>query len=674
MSLRIRALFLCVNTFFTVCLFFFSLILGVTAVPAAAATVASVTIVRSSPNPAVEGQPVTFTAGVNYTASQLATGTITLTDTFLGASSTLGTITLDPTTGAGTLVVSTLVPGLHNIVGTYSGDSNYAPGSSQPLQQTILSSFSPTTTTMSSSLNPSAIGQSVTFSAAVKTVSGVPTGTVTFYDGATELGSATVVNGGGTKTLNSAAISTSALAAGSHNVQAFYSGDNVFSGSTSSVVVQVAQGSAYATTTVLTPSTTSATAGQPITLTTEVTSVSGTPTGVVQFTDGTSTLATVTLDGTGKAILTTSSLSVGTHTVAVDYSGDANFGTSASGTVSVVIQASPLAATTTMLASSGNPSAVGALITLTATVTSASGTPTGTVEFQDGSSVLGTVALVSGLATLNSVSLTAGTHSLSAVYGGDSNYAGSSGPLIQVVNPPGKVATTTNLTSSSNPSAYGQTITFTATVSGTGGTPSGVVTFTVGTSISSVSLDSSGTAVSTTSALPAGTTTVSAAYSGDTIFGGSTSALVPQKVNPAPTTDSVAPFSGVGTSQTFAFKYSSANGYSYLSTVYALFNSSFTMPNGCIIKYLVASKQMYLYNDAGTAVLGPVTPGVAGTLSNSQCTVNAGASSVSGSLDTLTVNAAVTFAPAFTGLTVHGYAADKGNMKSGWKTLGSWAP
>ena len=74
-------------------------------------------------------------------------------------------------------------------------------------------------------------------------------------------------------------IATSALAAGSHNIQAVYSGDNVFAGSTSAILVQVVQGSAFATTTVLTPSTTSATAGQPITLTTDVTSVSGTPYG-----------------------------------------------------------------------------------------------------------------------------------------------------------------------------------------------------------------------------------------------------------------------------------------------------------------------------------------------------------------------------------------------------------
>src|SRR5271165_1525329 len=99
LTTRIGVWFPCVNTY----LAFFLVLLGAFAAPASAAPVASVTIVRSTPNPAVEGQSVTFTAGVNYTATQPATGTITLTDTFQGASSVVGTITLDPTTGAGTL-------------------------------------------------------------------------------------------------------------------------------------------------------------------------------------------------------------------------------------------------------------------------------------------------------------------------------------------------------------------------------------------------------------------------------------------------------------------------------------------------------------------------------------------------------------------------------------------
>ena len=78
MGLRIEGSFSCINTYLV------SLLLGVLATPGVAAPVASVTIVRSTPNPAVAGQAVTFTAGVNLTATQFVTGTITLTDTFQG--------------------------------------------------------------------------------------------------------------------------------------------------------------------------------------------------------------------------------------------------------------------------------------------------------------------------------------------------------------------------------------------------------------------------------------------------------------------------------------------------------------------------------------------------------------------------------------------------------------
>jgi hypothetical protein len=102
--------------------------------PIAAAPIASVTILRSSPNPAVEGLPVTFIAGANFTVGQAPTGTITLTDTFQGIPAVLGTIALDPATGAGTFITSTLPIGPHNVVASYGGDPNYAPSTSQGLQ------------------------------------------------------------------------------------------------------------------------------------------------------------------------------------------------------------------------------------------------------------------------------------------------------------------------------------------------------------------------------------------------------------------------------------------------------------------------------------------------------------------------------------------------------------
>jgi len=233
------------------------LILAIMA-PPASAQVTSVVKVLATPNPVVLS-PVTFTAGVNWTAAAAPTGTITITDTVMcaGASTpteaSLGTITLGSATsatpGAGTLVVSTFpCVGSNLIVAIYSGDSNYSPGASQPLLETVLEQFTATTATLSSSQNPSAVGQSVRFTAQLQfslTNKTYPTGTVTFKDTSTGnvLGTADVqTSGGGLEKVTLASITTSSLAGGSHAVQATYSGNNLYAPSTSQILNQVLSG------------------------------------------------------------------------------------------------------------------------------------------------------------------------------------------------------------------------------------------------------------------------------------------------------------------------------------------------------------------------------------------------------------------------------------------------
>jgi len=132
-------------------------------------------------------------------------------------------------------------------------------------------------------------------------------------------------------------------------------------------------------------------------------------------------------------------------------------------------------ATTTTLTSSLNPSALGQPVTLTATVSSNGGTPTGSVTFTDaGAGPIGTVTLSNGQASLTISTLVGGNHFIQASYSGDSNFGASAGTLNQGVS---ASATTTTLTSSANPSAFGQSVTFTATVSSSGGTPGGSVRF-----------------------------------------------------------------------------------------------------------------------------------------------------------------------------------------------------
>jgi hypothetical protein len=94
--------------------------------------------------------------------------------------------------------------------------------------------------------------------------------------------------------------------------------------------------------------------------------------------------------------------------------------------------------------------------------------------------------------------------------------------------------------------------------------------------------------------------------------------------------------------------------------------------NSCLAHYNSATNQLFLFNDAGTAELAPVTLGGAGTLSNSQCSIGVAAATVSTSGNNLTLNLPVTFTAAYTGAkTTYMFAAGS-SASSGWQTIGSW--
>src|SRR5256885_7784525 len=150
----------------------------------------------------------------------------------------------------------------------------------------------------------------------------------------------------------------------------------------------------------------------------------------------------------------------------------------------VVVSNATQTATTTSVASSVTPSVFGQSVQFTATVAPASGTgtPTGTVQFiLDGTNFAAAATMSGGSATSPTTgTLTVGTHSVSATYSGDTGFSGSSGSLTQTVN---KADTTTAVTSSTNPSVFGQSVTLTATVSAAApgtGVPGGSVQFAIG--------------------------------------------------------------------------------------------------------------------------------------------------------------------------------------------------
>ena len=154
---------------------------------------------------------------------------------------------------------------------------------------------------------------------------------------------------------------------------------------------------------------------------------SGVPTGTVTFSESGTTLGTGTLNSSGAATFSTSTLAVGSDIITATYSGDATYASS-SNTVTETITAAGTTATTTAVTASPSVAVYGQSVALAATVspTSGSGEPTGTVTFSEGSTTLGTATLESGTATLNTSTLAVGSDTITASYSGDATYAGSS--------------------------------------------------------------------------------------------------------------------------------------------------------------------------------------------------------------------------------------------------------
>ena len=475
----------------------------------------------SSLNPSVFGQAVTFTAKVTPAS---ATGTIQFNDgtTALGAPVAISG-------GSAALTISTLSGGTHAITAAYGGDAVNAPSTSAVLNQTVAV---PATVALNSSVNPSTLGQSVTFTATVSP--GSATGTIQFNDGTKALGTATLSSG-------SAVLAVSTLAVGSHAITAVYSGDASDAGSSSPVLTQIVKPITSSTT--VASSLNPATFGQGVTFTATV--VPNSATGTVQFKDGTTVLGTSALTG-GKATLGVSSLTVGAHSITAVYSGDTN---DTSSTSAILIQTITQAASGVVVSSAPNPSTVGQAVIFTATVTP--NTATGTVQFKDGATNLGAaVALSGGQAALTNATLAVGTHSITAVYSGDTTNAGSTSPILtQTVN---QVVSTAGVTSSKNPSTIGDTVSFTATVAPASAT--GNVQFLDGTtSLGSVAL-TGGSAVIKVSTLAVGAHAIKAVYAGDTNDTPATSPILTQNVDQVATSVALASSqnpSSVGQSVTF---------------------------------------------------------------------------------------------------------------------------
>ena len=300
---------------------------------------ATTTTVALPANSAVFGQTLSLTATVAVTAP--GAGTPTGVVMFMDSATILGPATLSTANGVttATLKITALMLGTNQITALYGGDTNDLASTSAPVSLVVKNA---TTTMVTTSVNSPVFGQAVTLTASTYVPgSGIsnPTGTFTFMDGTTVLGTVPVSIARG---ISSANFTTSALATATHAITAVYSGDSNNLTSTSAPLSLVVNQDA--TTTTVAASANPVAFGQAVTLTATVAVTSpgvGTPTGMVTFMDGTTVLGSGTLrtaNGVTTATFQTPlTLAVATHVITAVYGGDTNDLTSISAPLSLVV-------------------------------------------------------------------------------------------------------------------------------------------------------------------------------------------------------------------------------------------------------------------------------------------------------------------------------------------------
>jgi autotransporter-associated beta strand protein len=451
----------------------------------------TVTTVTANPTSGdVFGQTVMLTANVTGgvpNAANNVTFVDTTTSTTLGFGSTVGgTATLSTTA----LTANTTTG--HTITATYTDPAgNFAP-SSNALTGYMVAKANSSVALVSSVPFPAAatVNQTVMFTATVTnfnfpatTVTNVPAGsTVTFID-TPPIGPITTVD----IPINASGVaiwSPSFSAAGNHTITAQYNIHPTMSPNFNfSNIATLTQRVRLVSTPHVSPNPiANALFGTTLNYTFSVTGSPSTPGGNVAVTDNGSAIAgsPFTLNGSGAVTggINISGLTVGTRSLVFTYSGDGNFAAS-----SVTVTQPVLAATTTTLASTAplpaGSSHYGQAVTFQATVTAsgAANPTTGTVYFIDATAgtLLGSVAVngssQASYTTTSSQLVTLGNHTIEAVFAGNNPYANSplSNTLTQTVT---QAITDTTITAAMpGPSAYGQAVTFTATVTAETGSP-----------------------------------------------------------------------------------------------------------------------------------------------------------------------------------------------------------
>ena len=487
--------------------------------------------VASSANPSTLGQAVTFTATV--TASR---GTATGNARLVIDGANIQTVGLDGSGQAAFNAISNLATGPHTVVVNYLGSFFYFASSGSLTGGQVVNQAT-TTTTVISPINPSYVGQSVTFTAMVAASNGPAPGTVELVVDGSMVQSLDLDESG-----NATFAPIGNFTAGTHSVVVNYLGNGSYLPSTGTLAGGQVVNQATSTIGVVSSRDPSI-FGQPVTFTATATGSAGTPTGTVALLiDGLSVqTAALGLNGTATFAPITA-MAAGTHTIDVSYAGESRYpaglGTLAGG--QVVLEVGTAVA---VAAGMSNP-VYGQPVLLFARVFAQAGTARGMVEFFDGKFSLGFGRLsADGQATLQTSRLGIGPRTITAAYLGDANFQASTAatPATTTV---GKSTPQIAIAASSTSTVFGQNLYLRAwTAAPFGTTPTGTVSFFDGAGgifLGSATLEN-GVATVKAPVLGLGTHTIRAVFNGNTLFNPVTSSIVSVTVSPAATALTVLP-------------------------------------------------------------------------------------------------------------------------------------
>lgn len=449
-------------------------------------TDATTSVLGSSPNPSNAGQAVTLTDTVtSATDNNVPVGGVlfyscTSTTVASCSSTALGAAVALNASGVATTTTTPATGGTYYYEAIYTptDSTNFSASTTNIITQTV-NSTSGSTVFLWSSANPASVGDSVTYVADVLGLfpPGPPfsVGTMTLKDNGAALPSC--VNVPVLFGLATCTVTYQTTLNSPHLIVATYSGDAHHGTGTSNTVNETVKKATPTNKVTNSPTTLGATLKFSATVSGAGIAPTGAVTWNVSGSAGATTCGSTTVLSGGVATCTIIATKAGSYSVSDNYGGDGNYNSAGSNTDGVSVAR----ATPTNVMTNSAPPALGGTLKFTTTVTGVSGiTPTGSVNWKvsgsaGATSCGATTVLTSGVATCTITATKGGTYVVSDTYNGDPNYttATSNTDTVSVA----KATPTDTLKSSLNPTTVGSAVTYTATLTGFGVTPSGTVTF-----------------------------------------------------------------------------------------------------------------------------------------------------------------------------------------------------